>query len=58
MRNKFVSLKNIFNFVSKINLMTLKEALSLLKKEIEDHDVEKFKIYSTCRLIEGDTMGL
>ena len=33
-------------------------ALSLLKKEIEDHDVEKFKIYSTCRLIEGDTMGL
>ena len=31
-------------------------ALSLLKKEIEDHDVEKFKIYSTCRLIEGDTI--
>lgn len=31
-------------------------ALSLLKKEIEDHDVEKFKIYSTCRLVEGDTI--
>lgn len=31
-------------------------ALSLLKKEIEDHDVEKFKIYSTCRLVEGDTV--
>lgn len=31
-------------------------ALSLLKKEIEEHDVEKFKIYSTCRLIEGDTI--
>lgn len=31
-------------------------ALSLLKKEIEDQDVEKFKIYSTCRLIEGDTI--
>lgn len=31
-------------------------ALSLLKKEIEDHDVEKFKICSTCRLIEGDTI--
>lgn len=31
-------------------------ALSLLKREIEDHDVEKFKIYSTCRLIEGDTI--
>lgn len=31
-------------------------ALSLLKKEIENHDVEKFKIYSTCRLIEGDTI--
>lgn len=31
-------------------------ALSLLKKEIEDHDVEKFKIYSTCHLIEGDTI--
>lgn len=31
-------------------------ALSLLKKEIEDHDVEKFRIYSTCRLIEGDTI--
>lgn len=31
-------------------------ALSLLKKEIEDHDIEKFKIYSTCRLIEGDTI--
>lgn len=31
-------------------------ALSLLKKEIEDHDVEKFKIYSTCRLIEWDTI--
>lgn len=31
-------------------------ALSLLKKEIEDHDIEKFKIYSTCRLVEGDTI--
>lgn len=31
-------------------------ALSLLKREIEDHDVEKFKIYSTCRLVEGDTI--
>lgn len=31
-------------------------ALSLLKKEIEEHDVEKFKIYSTCRLIEWDTI--
>ena len=30
MRNKFVSLKNIFTFVSKIYLMTLKEAFSLL----------------------------
>ena len=31
-------------------------ALSLLKKEIENHDIEKFKIYSTCRLVEGDTI--
>lgn len=31
-------------------------ALSLLKKEIEDEDSEKFKIYSTCQIIDGDTI--
>lgn len=31
-------------------------ALSLLKKEIEDEDSEKFKIYSTCQIVDGDTI--
>ena len=31
-------------------------ALSLLKKEIEDKDSKKFKIYSTCQIIDGDTI--
>lgn len=30
-------------------------AMELLKKEINNHKIERFKIYSTCIFIKGDT---